>query len=138
MSVNTKIPLIALLILVVTSFAPIIHVSMMQIQGNLIHYISQITGLAPIKISIISNPLLGLITLAAFLSSSQLVLKILWTMLTAFFLMSAIIFLTVDLIDYGQYPYFVPFMGISLLGTLPLIIAGYIKEKIKKPVHNIT
>lgn len=131
MSLDIKIPFVTLLVLILTSFVPILHTSLLQIQGQILHYISLSSEFSSIKISIALNLTLGLVTLIAFLFSKHIGLKVLWSSLTAFFFMSSFYFSFEDPINSSQYTYYFKVMLISLFGTMPIIIAGLLKAVIK-------
>lgn len=133
---DTKIPLITLLILTVSSFVPVGQLIMLQGQGIFLYPFEKLFATTEINVLNNVNLIAGILTVIAFYFSKRKGLKILWTVLTVFFFMAYLTFLT-ESTNYEDYPYFVPLMVIGILVTLPLIIVGLIKEKIKKPTHNI-
>lgn len=127
---DTKIPLITLFILTVTSFVPIGQLIMLQGQGIFLYPFEQLFATTEMNVLNNVNLIAGILTVTAFYFSKKTGLKILWTFLTVFFFMAYLTFLP-ESTNYENYPYFVPIMVIGILVTLPLIIVGLIKEKIK-------
>lgn len=133
---DTKIPLITLLILTVSSFVPVGQLIMLQGQGLFLYPFEKLFATTEMNVLNNVNLIAGILTVTAFYFAKRKGLKILWTVLTVFFFMAYLTFLT-ESTNYEEYPYFLPIMVIGILVTLPLIIVGLIKEKIKKPTHNI-
>lgn len=135
MTEDTKIPLTTLLVLTLSSFVPVGQLIMLQGQGVFLYPFEKLFATTEIDILNNVNLIAAILTVTAFYFSRRTRLKILWTVLTVFFFMAYLTFLT-ESTNYEDYPYFLPIMVIGILVTLPLIIDGLIKEKIKKPMPN--
>lgn len=135
MTEDTKIPLTTLLVLTLSSFVPVGQLIMLQGQGVFLYPFEKLFATTEIDILNNVNLIAAILTVTAFYFSRRTRLKILWTVLTVFFFMAYLTFLT-ESTNYEDYPYFLPIMVIGILVTLPLIIVGLIKEKIKKPMPN--
>ena len=132
---DTKIPLTTLLIMTVTSFVQVGQIIMLQGQGIFLYPFEKLFGTSEIDVLNNVNLISGFLTVLAFYFAKRTGLKVVLTVLTVFFFMSYLTFLTENM-NYEDYPYFIPIMIIGILVTLPLLIVGLIKEKIKKPTHN--
>lgn len=135
MTEDTKIPLTTLLVLTLSSFVPVGQLIMLQGQGVFLYPFEKLFATTEIDILNNVNLIAAILTVTTFYFSRRTRLKILWTVLTVFFFMAYLTFLT-ESTNYEDYPYFLPIMVIGILVTLPLIIVGLIKEKIKKPMPN--
>ncbi|SFB54473.1 hypothetical protein [Algoriphagus aquimarinus] len=129
---DTKIPLITLVILMVTSFVPVIQLTMLMGQGAFLYPFNKLLVTPEFKSLNYINLFSGTLTVIAFYISRRRGYKIIWTVLTVFFFMGFLTFVT-ESTRYEDYPYFIPIMVIGVLVTLPLIIVGIIKEKMVNP-----
>lgn len=127
-SKETKIPLIALLIMIVSSFVPVGQIFMLLGQAIFLYPFENIFGMTEIKVLYNVNLVAGILTVVAFYFSKRKRFKILWSVFLVFFFMGDFAFLTEDQ-KYNGFPHFMPMMVMGCLATLPLVIAGLIKEK---------
>ncbi len=122
-------------ILVLGSFVPIIQI--MLLQGNAIYLypFEMVFGIDDFKVLNFMNLFGGILSVYGFYRTDKSGFKLLWAILTVFFLNS---FLTFMWDDRGgdTNPYFLGFMISGFLTVLPLVIVGFYKEKRKKPTHN--
>ncbi|PZX55562.1 hypothetical protein [Algoriphagus chordae] len=129
---DTKIPLITLAILMITSFVPVIQLTMLMGQGAFLYPFNRLLVTPEFKSLNYINLFSGILTVIAFYISRRRGYKIIWTVLTVFFFMGFLTFVT-ESTRYEDYPYFIPIMVIGVMVTLPLIIVGIIKEKMVNP-----
>ncbi|SMP26699.1 hypothetical protein SAMN06265375_1102 [Muriicola jejuensis] len=76
------------------------------------------------------NLYFGILCVIAFFFSKRLGYKILWAIFSTFFLHGFIVFLELDFTNGGDTsPYFLGFIIAGVLSSLPLLVAGYVKER---------
>ena len=129
---DTVIPLILMGILVLGSFAPIIQIILFHGSAIYLYPFENILGIENFKVLNFMHLVGGILTVYGFYKTKKTGFKLLWAILTVFFLNS---FLTFLWEDKGGDPdlYFLGFMISGFLTTLPLVVVGFVKQKrIKK------
>jgi hypothetical protein len=127
-SENTRLPLIALLILILSSFIPIIPIIILHLNGLFLSAIEMPFGGFNEKLLNNINIIGAIICLMGYLFARKLPFKILWILLTIFFLSSFISFATQNW-NYESYPYFLPLIIQAIVEIAPLYLIGHFKEK---------
>lgn len=125
---DTKIPIITLVVLIVSAFMPLLQIIMLHGIAIYLYPFEKIFGTSNIDILNYAILLGGVSSIICYYFSKRTGTKILWTVLTVFFLNAFITFLTEDM-DYHSYPYFLPFIISGIIVTIPLIIVGILKER---------
>jgi hypothetical protein len=128
MKEDTKIPLITLVILILTSFIPIIQLTLIYLNGALLYLIEYIFYSSKMVLSYEIDLALAILSLVGYAFAKRRVIKISYVILAITFLSSYISFLTENL-KYEKYPYFLYFMAQAIIVILPLLVIGYFKEK---------
>ncbi|MFD2099331.1 hypothetical protein [Flagellimonas iocasae] len=129
---NTVIPLILMGILVLGSFAPIIQIILLHGSAIYLYPFENILGIENFKVLNFMHLVGGILTVYGFYKAEKIEFKLLWAILTVFFLNSFLTFLWDDK-GGDPDPYFLGFMISGFLTTLPLLVIGFVKEKrIKK------
>ncbi len=127
-SENVKIPFILLLLLCATSFVPLVQISAMQVHGNLMNRFFEITAHSNIEAYVLANLMSGSLALLAYFLAQKIAFKFLRAGISVFFL-QFFFFVELNEVDLSDYGYFMPFLFFGFLGTLPLIVVGFMKEK---------
>ncbi len=125
---DTKIPLITLVVLTVSAFMPVLQIIMLHGIAIYLYPFEKILGTRNNEILNYVILFGGVCSITFYYFSKRTGTKVLWTVLTVFFLTAFIAFLTEDM-DYDSYPYFLPLIISGIIVTIPLIIVGLIKER---------
>jgi hypothetical protein len=128
-TINTKIPLITLAVMTLTAFLPIVQILMLQMTAIYLYPFEIIFRTDDMDILNYANLISGVISIIGYYFSERTGVKILYTILTIFFLTSYIALLTED-IKFDNYPYFLPLIALGFLVTTPLLIVGLLKERL--------
>ena len=129
-SENITIPLVIAGVLILGSFAPIIQITMLFGNGALMFLIEQFVDNISESILNYVNLYFGILSLIAFYFSKRLGYKIIWAILTTFFIHGFIVFIELEFTKGGDTnPYYLGPIVAGVLATLPLIVTGYLKEK---------
>jgi len=129
-SENIAIPLIIGCVLIIGSFVPVLQIIMLQGNGAFMYPFDRIGDNVSESTLNYLNLFFGFFCLIAFYLSEKLGYKVLWAVLTTFFLQGFIFLLEMEFTKGGDTsPYFLAFIIAAILTILPLIIVGYLKEK---------
>ena len=115
-------------ILVLGSFAPVIQIILLQGSAIYLYPFEMMFGIDDFKILNFMHLIGGIISVYGFYKAKKTSFKLLWAILTVFFLN---VFLTFLWDDKGgdPAPYFIGFMIAGILTTIPLLTIGFLKEK---------
>ena len=128
-TINTKIPLITLAVMTLTAFLPIVQILMLQMTAIYLYPFEIIFKTDDLDTLNYANLIGGMTSIIGYYFSTRTGVKILYTILTVFFLTSYIAFLTEDM-KFDNYPYFLPLIVLGFLVTTPLLIVGLLKERL--------
>jgi hypothetical protein len=124
---DTQIPLIALVVLMLSAFVPVLQTIMLHVIAIYLYPFEKIFGTSDIEVLNYTILIGGVFSIIGYYFSERTVTKVLWTVLTVFFLTAFIAFLTEDIV-YDSCPYFLPFIISGVIVTMPLIFVGLVKE----------
>lgn len=125
---DTIIPLILMGIMVLGSFAPIIQIILLHGSAIYLYPFENIFGIENFKVLNLMHLVGGILTVYGFYKVDKTGFKLLWAILTVFFLNSYLTFLWDDK-GGDTNPYFLGFMISGFLTALPLLVVGFVKEK---------
>lgn len=125
---DTIIPLVLMGILVLSSIAPVIQIMILHWTSIFAYPFEMIGGIADSDTLNYANLLYGVICISGFYFSSKTGFKIIWAVLTVFFLTSFFTNLW-EFKEQGSEPYFLGHMVSGFFATLSLLVLGFVKEK---------
>ena len=112
-----------------TAFLPIVQILMLQMTAIYLYPFEIIFKTDDLDTLNYANLIGGMTSIIGYYFSTRTGVKILYTILTVFFLTSYIAFLTEDM-KFDNYPYFLPLIVLGFLVTTPLLIVGLLKERL--------
>lgn len=123
-SPNTSVPIYLLLILVVSSFVPVIHVLLMTINGGVLSLIFQDVGQDSTLTFFATNVIAGVVLLWLFLYEKKYTWKVFWAVFYTCFMFPGLTYVIMDKINIDEQFYFIPILLSSVLSSGLLLAAG--------------
>ena len=129
-SENIGIPLIAGTVLLLGSFVPIVQIMLLYGCGAFLYPFREILDGPGDKHLNIILLFFAVVSLVGYYFAKGIGLKILWVVLTIFFLNGFIFFLEMEFTNGGNNtPFFVGFMITAVLTVAPIFFVGLMKDK---------
>jgi len=118
-------------ILVLGSFVPVIQIILLHGSAIYLYPFENIFGIENFEVLNFMNLIGGILTVYGFYKAKKSGIKLVWAILTVFFMNSFLTFLWDDKGGDPE-PYFLGFMIAGILTPLPLLVVGFLKEKRKE------